>query len=193
MDTVIIAARAQAAARRLTRRAAATAAGACAAAAATLALPGCGTAGGNSPIAHLGPQIVIQGAYVPQPATPGSTVAYLDIRNNGPADRLVSARTSAGGTVSFLAPDGLQDGTLMLKSVPGIPIPPHSTVKMNPGGPRLRITGAGHMHDGKDIVLKLTFAHAGTLSVDAPVTNPDTSGGSYVLGRHPQLRPRLAS
>ena len=183
---MIIAACAQAAARRLTRRAArravTTAAGTCAAAAATLALPGCGAAGRSAPIAHLGPPIVIQGAYIPQPATPGSTVAYLDIRNNGPADRLVSARTSVGGTVSFLAPDGLQDGTMMLKSVPGIPIPPHSTVKMNPSGPRLRITGAGPMHDGKDIVLKLTFARAGTLSVDALVTNPDTSGGSYVLG-----------
>jgi len=159
-----------------------TAAGTCAAAVITLALSGCGGLGGTAPIAQLGPKIAIEGAYVPQPVTPGSTVAYLDIRNNGPADRLVSARTSVGGKVGFLEPDGLRDGTLALKSVPSIVIPAHSTVKMNASGPRLRITGAGPMHSGKDIVLTLTFAHAGTFSVDAPVTNPDTSGGSYVLG-----------
>jgi hypothetical protein len=37
------------------------------------------------------------------------------------------------------------------------------------------------MHDGKDIYLKLTFAHAGSMTVIALVTNPQNGGSSYFL------------
>ena len=50
-------------------------------------------------------RIQIGTAYVPVPEA-GTTVAYVVIRNNGTADRLVSARTSAGGHVVFRAPAG---------------------------------------------------------------------------------------
>jgi len=45
----------------------------------------------------------------------------------------------------------------------------------------LLITGAGPMHDGKDIMLRLTFANAGTVTVIALVTNPQSGGSSYFL------------
>ena len=41
------------------------------------------------------------------------------------------------------------------------------------------------MHDGKDIMLRLTFANAGTVTVIAMVTNPE-SGRQQLL---PQLIP----
>ena len=47
--------------------------------------------------------IQIGTSYVPVPPSAGTTVAYVVIRNNGAADRLVSARTSAGGRVSVVA------------------------------------------------------------------------------------------
>jgi periplasmic copper chaperone A len=166
--------RASARGRSLPRRAAAVLAAACTAAAAILALSGCGTQGSTA--------ISIGSAYIPQPTTPGTTVAYLDIRNNGAAaDRLVSASTSVGGRVGFLAPDGMQDGTVMLKAVPDIAIPGNGMVRLNPTSFRLRITGAGPMQGGKDIILKLTFAHAGPVSVVALVTNPESGGSSYFL------------
>ena len=37
------------------------------------------------------------------------------------------------------------------------------------------------MHDGKDITLQLTFANAGTVTVLAMVTNPESGGSSYFL------------
>jgi hypothetical protein len=37
------------------------------------------------------------------------------------------------------------------------------------------------MHDGKDIMLSLTFADAGTVTVIALVTNPQNGGSSYFL------------
>ena len=37
------------------------------------------------------------------------------------------------------------------------------------------------MHDGKDIMLRLTFADAGTITILALVTNPESGGSSYFL------------
>ncbi|HEY2280228.1 MAG TPA: copper chaperone PCu(A)C [Streptosporangiaceae bacterium] len=142
---------------------------------ATLALSGC-TSPGSAKIAT-------NSAYIPQPTTPGTTVAYMDIRNNGKtADRLVAATTSVGGQVSFLAPDGMSSsGTMIMKTVQDISIASQAIVRMNPNSFRLRITGAGKMQGGKDIIITLRFAHAGKVTVVALVTNPSTGGGSYFL------------
>ena len=140
---------------------------------ATLALSGCGAASTT---------IAPTSAYIPQPTTPGTTVVYMDIRNNGKTDdQLVSVTTSVGGRVSFLAPDGIRSGTRVMKIVPSLTIPPQTMLRMNPNSYRLRITGAGRMEGGKDITLTLRFAHAGKVSVVALVTNPESGGGSYFL------------
>ncbi len=125
--------------------------------------------------------ISITTAYVPQPTIPGTTIAYLDIRNNGHADRLVGATTSVGGTVQLRARVESPTGALVMRPVSGIPIPADSLVRLNPDSYQLLITGAGPMHDGKDIWLQLTFADAGTIQVLAQVTNPQTGGSSYFL------------
>ena len=125
--------------------------------------------------------IRVSNAYVPQPTTPGITVAYLDIRNNGRADRLVAVHTSAGGTVQLRAPGARIGGTLTMHTVADIPIPADSLTQLNPDSYYLLITGAGPMHDGKDIMLRLTFAYSGTITVVALVTNPESGGSSYFL------------
>src|ERR1700733_13680868 len=130
---------------------------------AAVGVTGCATASATSSIA-------IASAYVPQPTTPGTTVAYLDIRNNGHADRLVSVRTSVGGTVQLRARVESPTGALVMRPVLDIPIPADSLVRLNPDSYQLLITGAGPMHDGKDIWLQLTFADAGTIQVLAQVT-----------------------
>src|SRR5215831_5834904 len=63
-----------------------------------------GVAGCAAAPARVAPPIQIGTSYVPVPATAGTTVAYVVIRNNGPADRLMSARTSAGGRVARPGP-----------------------------------------------------------------------------------------
>jgi copper(I)-binding protein len=139
-----------------------------------VALAGCTAAGAAS-------SIYITSAYVPQPTTPGTTVAYLAIRNDGQADRLVSVHTSVGGTVELRAPVTGGTGVVVMHTVTDIPIPADSLVRLNPDSYHLLITGAGPMHDGKDIWLRLTFADAGTITVLALVTNPETGGSSYFL------------
>jgi periplasmic copper chaperone A len=141
---------------------------------AALALTGCTPAGASSSIS-------VASAYVPQPTTPGTTVAYLAIRNNGTADRLVAVHTSVGGKVQLRAPVGQHGGVLTMRTVPDIPIAADSMTRLNPDSYHLLITGAGPMQDGKDIMLRLTFAEAGTVTIIAMVTNPETGGGSYFL------------
>jgi periplasmic copper chaperone A len=147
----------------------------CAVLLAALAVTGCAAANAASSIS-------VNNAYVPQPTTPGTTVAYLDIRNNGGrADRLVAVQTSVGGTVRMRAPVARHGGTLTMRTVADIPIPADSLVQLNPDSYQLLITGAGPMHDGKDIMLRLTFATAGTITTIALVTDPESGGSSYFL------------
>jgi periplasmic copper chaperone A len=141
---------------------------------AVLVVTGCASARATASIA-------IASAYVPQPTTPGTTVAYLEIRNNGPADKLLSAQTSVGGTVQLRAPGTRHAGALMMHTVTQIPIAAEAMTRFNPDSFHLLITGAGAMRDGKDITLKLTFANAGTVTILAMVTNPESGGSSYFL------------
>jgi copper(I)-binding protein len=143
------------------------------------AAAGLGAVTGCTARAGASQSIEISTAYVPVPRTPGTTVAYVVIRNNGTADRLVAARTSAGGRVTFRVASG--PGASAMGSVASVRIPAHATLAMRPNGVHMLITGAGPMRGGKDITLTLRFAHAGQVSVVAQVTNPDTGGSSYFL------------
>jgi copper(I)-binding protein len=137
-----------------------------------------GTAGcaASAAAANRAPVLQASTGFVPLPVTPGKTFAYLAIRNNGRSDSLISARTSVGGRVSFVAPAA---GTAAMGSVPSIGIPAHSTIRLVPDGPHLLITGAGRMQGGKDITLTLVFAHGGDLTVLALVNNPATGNSNY--------------
>ena len=141
--------------------------------AAVAGLSGCAARAGT------GPAIELSTAYVPVPQTPGTTVAYVVIRNNGAADRLVAARTSAGGRVTFQEARG--PGASVMGTVTSVRIPAHATLAMRPNGVQMLITGVGPVRGGKDITLTLRFAHAGQVSVVAQVTNPGSGGSSYLL------------
>ena len=129
-----------------------------------------------------GAGIVTTGAYVQQPASTGkATVGYLDIRNNGAADSLMSVSTSVGGTVALRGPVANGQSPVVMHTVTSIPIPADATTQLIPNSYHLLITGAGAMHDGKDIQLTLKFAHAAPLTIYALVTNPQNGGSSYFL------------
>jgi copper(I)-binding protein len=143
---------------------------------AVLGISGCATSHGS------GSAISLTSAYVALPTTPGTTVAYLDIRNNGTPDRLISAQTSVGGTVQLRSPDSQQHtSSTAMHTVSAIPIPSNTMIRLNPDNGYLLITGAGPMQNGKAITLRLTFANAGTVTVLAVVTNPQDGGSSYFL------------
>jgi copper(I)-binding protein len=141
------------------------------------ALAGCSTAQASPKTS-----IAATSAYVQVPSATGkSTVGYLDIRNNGPADTLESVTTSAGGTVVFRAPEQKNVSPVIMHTINSIPVPSQATTQLVPNSYHLLITGEGPLHDGKDITLTLKFAHAGSVTVLALVTNPQNGGSSYFL------------
>ncbi len=154
-------------------------------AAARTAAAGCVLLLGASALAGCAQQAVaaqslqVGTAYVAVPSTGDVTSAYLVIRNNGPADRLISARTSAGGHVTFWEPS--RAGDRVMRSVPDIGIPADSLLRLSPDGSHLMIADAGPMKGGTLITLTLTFAKSGTMSVQADVTNPESGGSGYFL------------
>ena len=144
--------------------------------------PCCGAAGCSSANHAGGSGIVTNGAYVQQPTSVGqTTVGYLDIRNNGAADELISVSTSVGGAVELRGPVTKGVSPVVMHTIKDIPIPSDTTTQLIPNSYHLLITDPGAMHDGKDIYLKLTFAHAGSMTVIALVTNPQNGGSSYFL------------
>jgi periplasmic copper chaperone A len=129
--------------------------------------------------ATAAPPIQVVTAYVGAPSGASPTDAYVSIRNNGGADRLISAHTSVGGTVTLRGPVGDQPSTM--RDYRAVPIPAHSFVRLIPNGYHLVISGARAMKAGTDITLTLMFARAGAVHVLAQVTNPQTGGSSYFL------------
>jgi copper(I)-binding protein len=140
---------------------------------------GLATVAGCAAQAGASQSIQVSTAYVPVPSASDITVAYVVIRNNGSADRLVAAHTSAGGRVTFRMAHG--PGASVMSTVPSVRVPGHATLAMRPDGIHMVITGAGPMHGGKDITLTLEFAHGGPVSVVAQVTDPQSGGSSYFL------------
>ena len=142
-----------------------------------------GVASGCSGRNHAGGGgLIPTGAYVQQPPASGqSTVGYLDIRNNGIADTLTSVSTSAGGTVELRGPLTAGQGPVVMHTVTSIPLPAGETTQLIPNSFHLLISGAGPLHDGKDIQLTLRFAHGSPITVNALVTNPENGGSSYFL------------
>jgi copper(I)-binding protein len=152
-------------------------------AAAAALLAGGGAVAGCAQQADAAGSIELGTAYVNEPASASGsgdiTDAYLVIRNNGPTDRLVSARTSVGGRVTFRAPVGTGSDTM--RTVPDISVPADSLMRLSPDADHLLISGAGPMQAGRQITLVLVFAQGGAMTVAAEVTNPATGGSSYFL------------
>jgi copper(I)-binding protein len=150
-----------------------------AAAAACVLIAGGGALAGCAQKAAAAATIQLGTAYVEVPSSGATTAAYLVIRNRGPADRLVSARTSVGGQVTFREP--VHPGGAAMKTVTDIGIPGDALLRLSPDGSHLLITDAGPMKGGTQITLTLVFAKGGTMSVAAEVTNPESGGSSYFL------------
>jgi copper(I)-binding protein len=139
-----------------------------------LALAGCG----QQPAAS-GPRMELDTATVNSSQGSSPIDAYLVIRNNGATDQLISARSSAGGTVTLSGPAG--GNPAAMRAVAAITVPGHTLIRLVPNGYHLIITDSGPMKSGTEITLTLRFAHAGTYQVAAEVTNPQTGGSSYFL------------
>lgn len=144
-------------------------------------LTGCGTsapapARDGSPLAFMGGHaalghLEISRAYIPAPATPSLGAAYFTVTNTGPADRLVSVRTSAFRTASLHRYRTLPDGAeRMVPVAHGGVIPAHGRLVLMPGSDHLMLRRPRHpVEQGAMERMTLRFQHAGTVSMEVPV------------------------
>jgi copper(I)-binding protein len=149
--------------------------GRCAALAATAAIAAAGTlAGCTRPGAPADP-ISVGSAYVIEAGGRAVVDAYLVIRNNGGADHLLRASSSAGGTVVLRGP--VNPHSMTARQVSQLTIPAHTLLRLLPSGIHLVILNSGPIRQGRYITLTLVFSGAGRLQVSAQVTNLDGKGG----------------
>jgi copper(I)-binding protein len=149
------------------------------AAAWTLALLGTVMAAGCAVPAQAGPVIELSAPQIIAPGANHITDVYVDIRNNGPQTKLIAARISVGGRVTFRSP--VHAGQVEMRTVPSLTIPGNSLTGLDPNGSHLLVTDSGPMVAGRLITITLVFAHAGTFSVSTMVTNPASGGFGYFL------------
>jgi copper(I)-binding protein len=148
-------------------------------AAGLLAILGTCLAAGCAVPAQAGPVIKLSSAQVTEPGPSGITDVYVDVQNNGPQTKLVAASLSVGGRVTLRSP--VHAGKVEMRTVSSISIPARSFVGLDPNASHLLVTDAGSMRAGTEITLTLVFAHLGSFSVAAMVTNPESGGASYFL------------
>lgn len=146
--------------------------------AATCIVAVCVVLAGCTPRKSAAPPIQVSTAYVAQPGPSGTTDAYVVIQNIGSPDRLIAARSSTGGRITFRGPPG--SGSVLSVAVRDIGIPHDATVRFDPDGFHLLITGSRPMKAGTEITLTLIFARAGAIAVPTLVENPESGGGSYL-------------
>jgi copper(I)-binding protein len=114
-------------------------------------------------------------------ATPkGAPVAggYLRVTNSGTAaDRLIGASfaLAAKGEVHEMSMD---NGVMRMKQVPGIEIPPGTSVELKPGGYHLMFLNLrDQIAEGARVKGTLVFETAGTVGVDFQVRAMNAGGG----------------
>ena len=144
-----------------------------------LAVAGTALAAGCAYPAQAKPVIQLSSAQVIEPGAGGITNVYVDVQNNGPATRLISASISVGGQVTLRSP--VRKGLAEMRTVPSILIPANTWVGLDPNASHLLVTHSGPMKAGTEITVTLKFARDGSFSVPAMVTNPESGGSSYFL------------
>jgi len=104
--------------------------------------------------------------------TTGNDVAslYFTVKNSGPADTLRSQATDASTTTQLFNTVS-NGGVSTMPLMQSLPIPANSEVKVQPGGYHVMINDiANPLAEGSKVQVTLTFANAGEVKFEAPVT-----------------------
>lgn len=104
--------------------------------------------------------------------TTGNDVAslYFTVKNDGPADTLTAETTDASTTTQLF--NTVTNGSVStMPLLQSLAIPANSTVQVQPGGYHVMINDiANPLANGSKVQVTLTFANAGQVKFEAPVT-----------------------
>jgi copper(I)-binding protein len=102
----------------------------------------------------------------------GPADTYLAIRNlSGTPDELVAVRTPIASHVVLTERTGLGGRQVVVN---GLPIPGNGTLTLSPVTADVVLENPSPFEAAKDVPLTLVFRHAGTVTIEAPVTAPGT-------------------
>ncbi len=117
-------------------------------------------------------EITIENAYV-RTATPGARTgaAFMEIHNDGPADRLVGVSADFAARAELHTHDMSDDGVARMGWVEeGFAIPAQGSHRLGRGGDHVMLMGlARPLAQGETVTLTLEFEDAGTVTIDLPV------------------------
>lgn len=99
-----------------------------------------------------------------------TATTFLTITNlSGTADELVFARSPIARGAILTERTGLTGRSI---TVSGLEIPPHGTLNLTPFGDDIVLRDPSPFENLQTVPLTLTFRHAGTVTIQAPVTAP---------------------
>lgn len=99
-----------------------------------------------------------------------SVPAYLVIRNlSGTPDQLVAVRTPIARRAVFTERTG---PAAKPATVPALTVPANGTLTLSPLGSDVILEHPGAYESSAEVPLTLVFRHAGTITIEAPVTAP---------------------
>jgi len=112
-------------------------------------------------------------AFTPQAAAAvDSATTFLIIKNlGGTPDELVAASSPIAGRVVLTE---RRDSTAPRTVIADLVVPAHGTLTLSPFGDDLVLLNPAPFETSPAVPLTLTFRHAGTVTIDAPVTPPGT-------------------
>ena len=100
----------------------------------------------------------------------GTASTFLTIRNlSGTADALVAVRSPIARHAVLTERAGPGGRTIAVSS---LKIPPHGTLNLTPFGDDVVLRDPSPFESLQTVPLTLTFRHAGTITIQAPVTAP---------------------
>ncbi len=118
-----------------------------------------------------GSEIIIKDPWIRAvPPSSKNTALFMTIVNKSDKqDTLISVKTDIAKMV-MIHKTVEENGIMKMKHVDSLPIPPHSEVKLKPGGLHIMIMGLKRpIKEGEKIKINLFFKNSGNIEILAPV------------------------
>ena len=104
------------------------------------------------------------------------TGAFMEIKNKGAADKLISASSDAAKVTELHASD-TSNGVMTMRKVDAMDIPADGELKLKPGGYHVMLIGLNRpLVAGEKLPIKLKFEKAGEVMVEAKIKDKGGMG-----------------
>ena len=125
--------------------------------------------------AETGP-VTVADVRIGQPTGPNAAL-YLTASAQGQGDRLMGAETDVARAVEIHESTADDDGTVSMRPIDDVEIPPEGALVLEPGGLHLMLVDVERLELGDVVEVTLVWETAGEMTVDAQVVDPgDTVG-----------------